>query len=184
MFQLAHINNTSLSNMTHPSSSASSLTNALAFSLPAGLKLRYYHISSPPTPCDPIYAAPPGHAPERTYCESHSLLVTTETKQDGDQDEVAIYAIESLLYTTAHLSTLFVSKADSTGYASLLPTSKGAGSVIKSITSTFVQWLVEHRHRPERRLVLSLFARAQDQYLFPGSVENDKKHVLDDRQLV
>jgi len=175
-----------VSNMTHSTSPSTSLTDALASSLPAALKLRYYHISSPPTPCDPIYAAPPGHKPERTYSESHSLLVTTTTTtaQDGKQDEVAIYAIEIVLYTTAHLSTLFVSKADSTGYASLLQTESGAGSMIKIITSGFIRWLVEHRHRPERRLVLSLFARAQNQYLFPGSVDNDKKHVLDDRQLV
>jgi regulator of Ty1 transposition protein 109 len=33
-------------------------------------------------------------------------------------------------------------------------------------------------------LVLSLFARAQNQYLFPGSVDNAKKHVLDDRGLI
>lgn len=34
------------------------------------------------------------------------------------------------------------------------------------------------------KLVLSLFARAQDQYLFPGSIENPNKHVLTDRGLV
>ncbi|OAX78621.1 hypothetical protein ACJ72_07071 [Emergomyces africanus] len=38
--------------------------------------------------------------------------------------------------------------------------------------------------RPGIRLVLSLFARAQNQYLFPGSVENPHKHILDDRGLV
>ena len=32
--------------------------------------------------------------------------------------------------------------------------------------------------------MVSLFARAQDQYLFPGSIENEGKHVLDDRGLV
>ena len=32
--------------------------------------------------------------------------------------------------------------------------------------------------------MLSLFARAQDQYLFPGSIENSSKHILNDRQLV
>lgn len=34
------------------------------------------------------------------------------------------------------------------------------------------------------KLVISLFARAQSQYLFPGSADHGKKHVLDDRQLI
>lgn len=32
--------------------------------------------------------------------------------------------------------------------------------------------------------MISLFARAQSQYLFPGSADHGKKHVLDDRQLI
>lgn len=162
-----------------------SLAASLATSLPAGLRLSYYHISTPPTPCASLYAPAPGRKPERTYSESHSLTVTIDTpKTESVAGEVAIYAIELVLYTTAHLSTLFVSKADSTGYASLPSSDRTAGSVVRSITSTFISWLVAHRHRPDRKLVLSLFARAQGQYLFPGSVENGKKHVLDDRQLV
>lgn len=35
-----------------------------------------------------------------------------------------------------------------------------------------------------QKVVLSLFARSQNQYLFPGSIENSTKHVLDDRQLI
>lgn len=167
------------SSITHPS-----LHDTLAFNLPSGLKLRYYHVSSPPTPCDPIYAAPPGRKPERTHSEPHSLLVTTATIRDGLAAEVAVYAIELILYTTNHISTLFVSKADSTGYASLLGHERGAGSIIRTITTVFISWLIQHRQCAGKRLVLSLFARAQDQYLFPGSVENGAKHVLDDRQLV
>lgn len=34
------------------------------------------------------------------------------------------------------------------------------------------------------KIVISLFARAQSQYLFPGSADHGKKHVLDDRQLI
>lgn len=171
--------------MTAAIPSSSSLAEALAQSLATGINLTYYHISTPPTPCEAIYAAPPGRKQDRTYSESHSLFVTTKTSlHDGQTGEVAIYALELILYTTSHLSTLFVSKADSTGYASTIASSKGSASVLRSLTSTFISWLVSHRHRPDRRVVLSLFARAQGQYLFPGSVENGKKHVLDDRQLV
>ena len=38
--------------------------------------------------------------------------------------------------------------------------------------------------RPDRRSLIALFARAQNQYLFPASVENEHKHVLDDRNLI
>ena len=166
---------------------SSSLAETLANSLGAGTSLTYYHVSTPPTSCSSIYTPPPGSKPDKTYAESHTILITAKsdgTWKSSHPEEVIVYAIELILYTTAHLSTLFVSKADSTGYAHLIPASGGAGSVIRSITSTFISWLIKHRHRADRRLVLSLFARAQGQYLFPGSVDNGKKHVLDDRQLV
>lgn len=96
-----------------------------------------------------------------------------------------VLAIEVLIYSTKHLTTIFVSKADSTGCISTfnLPRSQ-SGSPLKTISGTFVSWLVRERQRPGKRLVVSLFARAQDQYLFPGSVENTNKHVLDDRGLI
>jgi regulator of Ty1 transposition protein 109 len=47
-----------------------------------------------------------------------------------------------------------------------------------------VSWLARERHREGKKLVVSLFARAQDQYLFPASIDNKNKHVLDDRGLV
>ena len=95
-----------------------------------------------------------------------------------------IFAIEILIYTTNHLTTLFVSKADSTGYLHLLKLTKDTPSPLRILSTTFLQYLIEERRRPDRRLVLSLFARAQNQYLFPGSVENSHKHVLDDRGLI
>ena len=79
---------------------------------------------------------------------------------------------------------LFVSKADSTGYLHLLKQPQGTPSPLKVLSTTFLQYLIEDRGRPDRRLVLSLFARAQNQYLFPGSIENSYKHVLDDRGLI
>ena len=95
-----------------------------------------------------------------------------------------VFAIEVLIYTTDYLTTLFVSKADSTGYLHLLKLPKGTPSPLRILSITFLQYLIEQRRRPDRRLVLSLFARAQNQYLFPGSVENSHKHVLDDRGLI
>lgn len=167
------------------------LGDLLAAALPQGAKFTYYHISTPPTKCSPIFSAPPGARPERTYCESHFLNVSI-TPEDAQQQEegrpatgeVFVYAIEVLIYTTSHLTTVFVSKADSTGYLSLLQLPRTSSSPIRAISTTFVSWLVKHRQRPASRLVVSLFARAQDQYLFPGSIENADKHVADDTALV
>lgn len=160
--------------------STSNLLNRLAEALPLGSRFEIHHLSSPPTPCNAIFCAPPGEAPERTFCESHFLSVCI--KPDGLL--LQVFALEVLLYTTERLTTLFVSKADSTGYLHLLNLPKGTPSPLKTISSTFLLHLIETRKRTDRKFVLSLFARAQDQYLFPGSVENPGKHVLDDRGLV
>ncbi|QIX01635.1 hypothetical protein AMS68_007152 [Peltaster fructicola] len=76
---------------------------------------------------------------------------------------------------------MFVSKADSTGY---LPQTRP--SPIRTISTAFLRWLSRRNRarRPGGKQVISLFGRAQGQYLFPGSAENSKKHVLDDRQLI
>ena len=156
------------------------LIERLAEALPKGSCFQIYHLSSPPTPCAAIYSAPPGEKQEKTFCESHFFSVSI----DSGSLQLQVFALEVLLYTTENLTTLFVSKADSTGYLHLLKLPKGAPSHLKTISTTFLAYLVEKRRRSDRKLVLSLFARAQDQYLFPGSIENSGKHVLDDRGLV
>lgn len=156
------------------------LEGRLAKSLPEGCRFTIHHLSTPPTACPALYAAPPNEEPEDTYCESHFLSVSV----DSDGSQLQVFAIEVLVYTTEYHTTLFVSKADSTGYLYLLKLPQGTPSPLKIISSTFLQYLIEHRERSDRRLVLSLFARAQNQYLFPGSIENNHKHVLDDRSLI
>jgi len=160
------------------------LVDRLAQALPAGLPFTYYHVSTPPTRCAALYSASPGLRPEKTFCESHILTVTSQNDQGQSPAEVAIFAMEVLIYTTAHLTTLFISKADSTGFLSSINILKGTVTPLRTLTSTFLSYMVRHRHRSNRKLVVSLFARAQDQYLFPGSIEHGKKHVLDDRGLV
>ena len=156
------------------------LEERLAKSMPEGCRFTIHHLSTPPTSCPAIYAAPPHEEPEETYCESHFLSVSI----DSDESQLQVFAVEVLIYTTEYLTTLFVSKADSTGYLYLLKLPQGTPSPLKIISTIFLQYLIEDRERPDRRLVLSLFARAQNQYLFPGSIENSYKHVLDDRGLI
>ncbi|GAB7351061.1 hypothetical protein MBLNU459_g1540t1 [Dothideomycetes sp. NU459] len=162
-----------------------SIYDCFAEVLPAGISFRLHHVSTPPTYCPPLFVPPPGKRQQRTYCETQFLALSIPRPGSSNGQEVLVFAIEIFIYTTRNLTTLFVSKADSTGYLSLLDTERGSrASPIRAITSTFISWLVDHRTRPCIRLVVSLFARAQNQYLFPGSVEHPGKHVLDDRQLV
>ena len=159
---------------------ATVLSQQLGPALPKGLRFKIHHVSSFPTPCPAIFSPAPDQVPEYTTCESQFLSVAIDL--NGVQTQA--FALEALVYTTDTLTTLFVSKADSTGYLHLLPLAKGTPSPIKTVISTFLQLLVERKRRAGVRLVLSLFARAQDQYLFPGSIENKAKHVLDDRGLI
>ncbi|OAP57756.1 hypothetical protein AYL99_08494 [Fonsecaea erecta] len=158
-----------------------SLPSRLAAVLPIGLDLRAYHLSTPPTPVPALFAPLPGQDEEATLCESHFLAVSSP--EQGDSQEILVYAIEILIFTTQSLVTLFVSKADSSGFSSRLKQQKGFPSVVATITSTFVEFLLEPR-LASSRVVVSLFARSQNQYLFPGSSENAGKHILDDRQLI
>ncbi|KAI4132863.1 MAG: hypothetical protein LQ347_002414 [Umbilicaria vellea] len=158
----------------------SQLTDKFADALPKRTRYSVHHLSTPPTRCPALFFAPPGEKAEKTYCESHFLSVSISL---GPQS-LQVFAIEVLIYTTEFLTTLFVSKADSTGYLSLLERPKGAQPPLKTISSIFLAHLLENKTRPGIKSVVSLFARAQDQYLFPGSIENDGKHVLDDRALV
>ncbi|KAH0565868.1 hypothetical protein GP486_000725 [Trichoglossum hirsutum] len=171
------------------------LKSKLAAALPEGVQFSLYHTSTPPTRCPAIYAPVPGSKPEKTYCEKQFLAVAfnpdhNASAQSALGDEggsgcgLLVYAIEIFVYTTMSLTTLFVSKADSTGYLYLAKLPPGSPSPLKVISTTFLSYLVESRQRSDIKLAVSLFARAQDQYLFPGSVENSGKHVLDDTKLI
>ncbi|KFX89958.1 hypothetical protein O988_08403 [Pseudogymnoascus sp. VKM F-3808] len=164
-----------------------SLEQLLGEALPKDTSFKVYHLSTPPTSTSAIYSAPPGKRPDKTYCESHFLSVSINSNGKATSKspgEVLVYAIEVLIYSTAHSTTLFVSKADSSGYLHLLNLPKGSPSPLKEISSAFLSFLVERRRRPGIQTIVSLFARAQDQYLFARSIDNKGKHVLDDRGLV
>lgn len=190
----------------HPKQQCSAaLLDKLTHVLPKGYKFTINHLSTPPTKSDPLCSPPPGARPDRTYRESHFLAVSIDAiakprdrstpptlpssplvpggSKDGPR-QVLVLALEVFIFTTAWSTTFFVSKADSTGYLHLLHLPKGTPSPIREISSAFISYLVEERRRNSVQTVVSLFARAQNQYLFPGSVENKDKHVLDDRGLI
>jgi regulator of Ty1 transposition protein 109 len=157
---------------------SSLLSNALPLPLDASLKV--YHVSTPPTPCPALFAAKPGAQEDKTYCESHFLAISVPSSH---APELLALAVEVLVYTASTGSTIFISKADTTGYlyADKIPKDR---DISKTILKVFVQHLVDTRRKSSRKVVFSLFARAQNQYLFPGSIENNCKRVLSDRELL
>lgn len=182
-----------------PPNTGSTLPERLAAVLPKGHAFGVYHLSTPPTKCDPLCPAPPGERPDKTFCEKHFLAISIDPSQKRDsqassldkrsdtatnRDEVLVFALEIYIFTTAYATTIFVAKADSTGYLHHLNLPRGTPSPIRAVSTAFLSFLVERRRRRDVQCVVSLFARSQSQYLFPGSVENSGKHVLDDRGLV
>ncbi|KIW54259.1 hypothetical protein PV05_06628 [Exophiala xenobiotica] len=160
---------------------ASTLQSRLASILPQGLDIIAYHLSSSPASTTALFAPLPGQDEEPTICESHFLAISSPEK--AGLKEVLVFAIEILIFSTPNLTTVFVSKADSSGFSSRLSASRGSPSVVAAVTSGFLDFLLQPRLN-QSRVILSLFARSQNQYLFPGSIENPGKHVLDDRQLI
>jgi len=67
---------------------------------------------------------------------------------------------------------IYVSKADTTGYA--------PASITRQVTTAFLRYLLHYSGGG----TIQLFARSQPQYIFPCSATNGKKHILDDTQLI
>lgn len=170
------------------------LQEELTEALPHGFRCSTRYIRTPNQRCDPLFSALPGQRPEKTRLSSHFLTVSVDpasvpghvdAKAGGSPPDVMSFAIECLVYTTARLTTIFVSKIDSTSY---LP--RVRPSPVQRTATTFLRWLTSNQleRHPRRKVVISLFARAQAQYLFPGSSDERgsqlNKHVLDDRQLI
>ncbi|KAK4171685.1 histone acetylation protein-domain-containing protein [Triangularia setosa] len=188
--------------VTPTPASSDTLRDRLAAVLPQGHKFTIYHLSTPPTKTEALCSAPPDERPDKTFGESHFLAVSIhrdhdaspslkrvspgadEAKSAEPRTQVLVFAVEIFIFTTAYSTTLFVGKADSTGFLHLLKLPKGTASPIRQVTATFLAYLIEHRRRKNTQTIVNLFARAQSQYLFPGSVQNGGKHILDDRGLV
>lgn len=175
-------------------SQASSLKEALENALPSGFLCNVRYLRTPPKSCDSLFSALPGAEPEKTRLSSHFLTVCVDpasvpsnsaTKIAAGTSDVLSFAIEVLVYTTKRLTTIFVSKIDSTSYIT-----RQRPSPVQRTATTFLRWLADEqlRKKPRCKVVISLFARAQAQYLFPGSSDERggslNKHVLDDRQLI
>ncbi|TGJ79375.1 hypothetical protein E0Z10_g9395 [Xylaria hypoxylon] len=172
-----------------PQTRDSPLTKALAHALPKDFHCTAWHLSTTPAIAEALCYPPALNSttekrpskPLKTYCEKHFLAVSIT--DPAKAKDVLVLGLEIYVYTTTFSTAIFVAKADSTGYLHLESTPQRF-SPIRAITAAFVDFLIEHRTRPSKQLIINLFARAQSQYLFPGSVKNIKKHILDDRGLI
>ncbi|KAG6994135.1 hypothetical protein G7Y79_00047g083610 [Physcia stellaris] len=157
------------------------LENRLGAALPHLKSIKINHISSEPERCESLYSQAPSQPAEETYREKHFLLASV---QHIPSAIIPVYGLEVIVYTTAQLTTIFVSKADSTGFMHLVQWPKWASSPMTTIASVFLRLLADVFQKPNKRLVVSLFARSQHTYLFPGSGDNDGKNVLSDSALI
>lgn len=112
---------------------------------------------------------------------SEDIVVPSSDDAAPTKPTLPIFALEASIYTVPSTSTalLYISKVDTTGLAS-----PSAPSPAKTIVASFLAFHFAHPPHDVARLRVHVFAKAQDQYLFPGSVENKGKKVLSDRGLI
>lgn len=103
-----------------------------------------------------------------------------EQLQDNPSSDNArfVSAIEANLFTipTTSCSLLYISKVDSTGQGQI-------PSPTQTLVKSFLAYFADPTHRATNTLWVHLFARSQNQYLFPNSVQHPSKRVLSDSQL-
>lgn len=100
-------------------------------------------------------------------------------EKDATTASLPIVALEASLYAIPSTSTtlLYISKIDTSGLSS-------SPSAARTLVSSFLSFHLLHPPHGTTRLRVHVFARAQGQYLFPGSVDNKEKRVLDDKGLL
>lgn len=105
------------------------------------------------------------------------ILILLSEQPTPDSPRVFVSAIEASLYhvPSASSAVLYVSKVDSTGQAT-------SPSPTQALVRAFLTYYVDPTTRPlpAAHLWVHLFARAQNQYLFPNSAEYSGKRPLTD----
>jgi regulator of Ty1 transposition protein 109 len=108
------------------------------------------------------------------------ILILLSEQPTPDSPRVFVSAIEASLYhvPSASSAVLYVSKVDSTGQAT-------SPSPTQALVRALLTYYVDPTTRPlpAAHLWVHLFARAQNQYLFPNSVLFPGKRPLTDLQL-
>ncbi|GAA5983727.1 hypothetical protein JCM11641_001731 [Rhodosporidiobolus odoratus] len=110
---------------------------------------------------------------------------TSRAQEAVKSQPIPIIALEATLYTIPSSSTalLYISKVDTTGLAPILSASSPARTPTRALVSAFISYHLLHPPHTCSRVRVHIFAKSQGQYLFPGSVDNATKRVLDDKGL-
>ncbi|KAL8280527.1 hypothetical protein RQP46_007175 [Phenoliferia psychrophenolica] len=108
------------------------------------------------------------------------LVLLKERALGSTEARVPACALEASVYTIPATSTslVYVSKVDTSGLGCSSP------SPTRTLVAAFIEHALRHPPHATTRVRVHVFARAQGQYLFPGSIENPEKHVLDDKGLL
>ncbi|RDX50275.1 hypothetical protein OH76DRAFT_466255 [Lentinus brumalis] len=121
---------------------------------------------------------PYAHPRPRTYLQEVLILLSEQASPDAPR--VLVTAIEASVYNIPSTSSgiVYVSKVDSSGHAS-------APSPTATLVRAFLAYYADPVTRPisVQHLWIQLFARAQNQYLFPNSSEYEGKRPLSDVKL-
>lgn len=112
--------------------------------------------------------------------EDTDVSVILEGVETVSKASIPVFAIEASLYEIPSTSTtlLYISKVDTTGLSTTYP------SPARTLTASFLAYHLLHPPHQSKRIRIHVFAKAQGQYLFPGSVDNKGKKVLDDKGLI
>lgn len=151
------------------------LLQALA-KLPGSRQFHIHVLVSSPRKHSNLY---PFATPRPKTFLQHILVLVSE-QPTPDTPRVLVSAIEAFLYHVPSASTavLYVSKVDSTGQAT-------APSPTPALVRALLTYYVDPTTRPlpVAHLWIHLFARAQNQYLFPNSADFPGKRPLTDVKL-
>ncbi|GAA6033450.1 hypothetical protein JCM8097_001402 [Rhodosporidiobolus ruineniae] len=134
----------------------------------------------------PLSAAAGGASAAATSGEG--AATTTISKGEKHEAHIPIVAIEATLCTIPSSSSalVYVSKVDTTGLTPPSPSSPSSAqpAPTRLLVASFLAFHLLHPPSGAERVRIHIFARSQGQYLFPGSVENATKRVLDDKGLL
>ncbi|KZP33519.1 hypothetical protein FIBSPDRAFT_810818 [Athelia psychrophila] len=119
-------------------------------------------------------------AQPRPRCYLQDVVVLLSEQPTPDAPRIFVCAIEACIYTipASSCAVLYISKVDTTGQG-LAP------SPTASLVRAFLEFYADPKTRPfvADHLWIHLFARAQNQYLFPNSSEFEGKRPLSDVKL-
>lgn len=121
----------------------------------------------------------------KVYHEDIFVVLSQPATSIGGSS-VPVVAIEAALYTVPATGTalLYISKVDTTGLLSGPTSPSPSPSPTRPLVSAFLSYFLSYPPHHCSRIRIHVFARAQSQYLFPGSADNKTKKLLDDKALL